>query len=105
MLAAAVLGALSQHAQHGYGVAQSLEHRGWGSVKGGTLYPVLRSLEAQELITGTWDTQERGPARKYYRLTDGGLRTVERHRAAWKQFSLSMDGLLCPEELNHAQDH
>lgn len=105
LLAAAVLGVLTQHTQHGYALAQSLKRSGWGSVPGGTLYPVLRNLEERKLITGTWDTQERGPARKYYQATRAGVRLTTQHQAAWQLLAQSMAGLLGTEESNHAQRH
>lgn len=104
LLATAVLGALGQQSQHGYAVAQNLERQGWGTVHGGTLYPVLRGLEERELIIGTWQTRERGPARKYYHLTDAGHRAVAQNQAAWARFSRSMADLLGTEESNHATD-
>lgn len=47
----------------------------------GTVYPALRRLEQQELITSSWETQpsafaDQRPARKYYRLTREGKETL-----------------------------
>src|SRR5579871_5838289 len=47
----------------------------------GTVYPALRRLEQQVLIQSTWEKQtkahaEQRPARKYYRLTAAGERTL-----------------------------
>jgi PadR family transcriptional regulator, regulatory protein PadR len=44
-----------------------------------TMYPLLRSLEAQGLIAGEWEHPERR-SRRYYRLTDAG--EAERARLA-----------------------
>jgi PadR family transcriptional regulator PadR len=41
-----VLGALRGGPSYGYALAQSLEQAGLGTVKGGTLYPLLGRLEA-----------------------------------------------------------
>jgi PadR family transcriptional regulator len=47
----------------------------------GTVYPALRRLEQQSLVASTWEKEskalaEQRPARKYYRLTAAGERTV-----------------------------
>ena len=73
LLPAAILGILGRRPLHGYGIAQELEKHGWGAIPGGTLYPALRTLETKGLVTGSWRTAERGPARKYYRPTQAGL--------------------------------
>jgi len=47
----------------------------------GTVYPALRRLEEQSLIQSTWEKQskalaEQRPARKYYKLSGHGERTL-----------------------------
>src|ERR1700752_4328645 len=47
----------------------------------GTVYPALRRLEQQSLVASTWEKEskalaEQRPARKYYRLTAAGERTM-----------------------------
>lgn len=102
LLPAVVLGMLNQRPQHGYAIAQELERCGWGTIRGGTLYPTFRNLEAQQLIAGTWEAQDRGPARKYYHLTTDGVRAAAEHRIAWDRLSQSMSGLLGREESHDA---
>jgi PadR family transcriptional regulator len=52
----------------------------------GTLYPILRRLEDAGLITGEWETidptVERRRPRRYYRLTNDGLRQAAESRDA-----------------------
>ena len=57
---------------YGYELVKELEKRSGNefSVKEGTLYPALHKLEKQEYIECYWQEQEKGPARKYYRITD-----------------------------------
>jgi PadR family transcriptional regulator, regulatory protein PadR len=47
------------------------------SVNPNTMYPLLRSLEARELIEGNWEHPERR-SRRYYSLTDAGRTEYER---------------------------
>lgn len=55
---------------YGYGLLEELERRGFG-VDANTLYPLLRRLEKQNLLTSEWNTDEARP-RKFYRTTDAG---------------------------------
>lgn len=97
LLSAAVLGILERHPLHGYGIAQELERYGWGTIPGGTLYPALRVLEAKGLVMGAWRPVERGPARKYYRLTEAGLSLLAQQRGQWDALSQSMMQILGKE--------
>ena len=47
------------------------------SVNPNTMYPLLRQLEERGLIEGSWEHPERR-SRRYYSLTDAGLREYER---------------------------
>jgi PadR family transcriptional regulator, regulatory protein PadR len=49
------------------------------AVNPNTMYPLLRSLEAQGLVAGEWEHPERR-SRRFYRLTDAG--EAERRRLA-----------------------
>jgi DNA-binding PadR family transcriptional regulator len=55
---------------YGYGLLQTLAAAGF-SVDGNTLYPLLRRLEDQGLLTSEWDTSASKP-RKFYRTSDLG---------------------------------
>lgn len=58
-----------------------------------TLYPLMRRLESQGLLTSQWDTSEAKP-RKYYQITEDGLAVLEKTKAYWKTFSANVDSLL-----------
>lgn len=62
-----------------------------------TLYPLMRRLEGQGLLSSEWDTTEAKP-RKYYRITEDGLIVLERSKAYWETFSASVDALLEGEQ-------
>ena len=55
---------------YGYGLLQTLAEAGF-SVDGNTLYPLLRRLEDQGLVTSEWDTSGSKP-RKFYRTSELG---------------------------------
>ena len=59
-----------RQANYGYALLDLLERRGFG-VDANTLYPLLRRLEKQGLLTSDWNTEEARP-RKFYRTSDSG---------------------------------
>lgn len=72
---------------YGYQLAQALQQSGLGIIQGGTLYPVLLRLERSGLVTSVWREGHSGPARRYYRLTDLGEKTLQRAVADWRVFA------------------
>lgn len=70
---------------HGYGVRSSLESMGL-PLKEGTIYPLLRRLEDQALLTSRWDAQG-DRLRKYYLLTPTGLHVLGWMQLQWSQLN------------------
>lgn len=52
-------------------------------VKQGTLYPVLRSMEGNGLLTSRVEPSVSGPPRKYYSITDMGRLALGDWKNAW----------------------
>ncbi|MEM5018338.1 MULTISPECIES: PadR family transcriptional regulator [Metabacillus] len=67
--------------QYGYSLVQLLEESGI-NIDQSTLYPLLRRLEKQELVTSSWDTSESRP-RKYYVLSEYGLEIFLQLKQEW----------------------
>lgn len=94
-LTLAVLSQLSTP-QYGYSLVQRLEEAGI-AIEQSTLYPLLRRLEKQELVTSSWDTTESRP-RKYYVLSDYGIEVYQQLKEEWKKMTLELKSLLKGEE-------
>src|SRR5688500_6964883 len=79
-----VLAVLSQlrTRQYGYSLRQALADGGM-PIEEGTLYPLLRRLEAQGLLLSEWAT-EHAPPRRYYRLSAEGERGLAELAEAWR---------------------
>ena len=77
----AVLGAL-QREQYGYTLRKTLEDCGL-PVDEGTLYPLLRRLEAQGLLESQW-LEEDKRKKRFYRLTQAGRDIFVRLVAEWQ---------------------
>jgi DNA-binding PadR family transcriptional regulator len=77
--AAIILQAISSGCVYGFSI---MEMTGLPS---GTVYPAMRRLERDELISSRWERQsiadaQQRPARKYYKLTSQGRTTLEASR-------------------------
>lgn len=78
--------------QYGYSLVQLLEKSGI-SIEQSTLYPLLRRLEKQELLSSSWDTTESRP-RKYYVLSDFGEEIFQQLKEEWEKTSEELQNLL-----------
>ncbi|MDO5711986.1 MAG: PadR family transcriptional regulator [Micrococcales bacterium] len=65
----------------------STSTRGFGVVKGGTLYPLLSRFETAGWVQIEWRAGDGRPGRKYYTLTEAGVAEHRRQAQAWVQFS------------------
>ena len=70
---------------YGYLIAKHLEadSRDGLPVKQGTLYPVLRSLEANSLLSSFVEPSASGPPRRYYSITPAGRDSLQTWKQAW----------------------
>ncbi|PSJ40883.1 PadR family transcriptional regulator [Allosphingosinicella deserti] len=83
----AVLGALRVE-RYGYTLRASLEEAGL-PIEEGALYPLLRRLEAQGLLTSEW--REEGKRNKrFYRLSADGTRVLGQLLEEWNSISDSI---------------
>ncbi|WP_019634951.1 PadR family transcriptional regulator [Actinomadura atramentaria] len=89
-----VLASLTEGESYGYEIAKNLAESGLGQIKGGTLYPVLNRLEEAGLVAAEFRAAERGPGRRYYRLTAGGRATLAEQGALWLAFDASVRSVL-----------
>jgi PadR family transcriptional regulator, regulatory protein PadR len=87
---------LNEKDMYGYELVKELEKRSDNglSVKEGTLYPALHKLEKQEYIDCYWQEQEKGPARKYYRITNAGREVLDEKVSEWQDFVQVMNKVI-----------
>jgi PadR family transcriptional regulator PadR len=90
-----VLKVLRSGPKHGYRIAQEIKNTSKGVLdfKEGTLYPTLHSQENKGLIE-SFEQTEKGRTRRYYRLTEDGLRVLEVETREWEQLSVAIDMVL-----------
>lgn len=78
--------------QYGYSLPQALDAGGM-PVEEGTLYPLLRRLEAQGVLESAWNTDGAAP-RRYYWLSADGLSLLTAMTDSWRRQVAVMDALL-----------
>jgi transcriptional regulator len=81
-----VLKTLTLEPMHGYGIGVRLEQisRGVFQVNAGSLFPALRRLERDGLISGEWRTTENNRRAKYYKLTAAGRARLQQESRDWE---------------------
>lgn len=89
-LSLAVLGSLREP-RYGYALLQTLTEQGI-EIEANTLYPLLRRLESQELLTSDWDTSENRP-RKYYVVSLKGKEALAQLMQEWEKMQKSITAI------------
>lgn len=87
-----VLSMLKWRDCYGYEISDSLSKR--IEIADGTVYPLLRKLKADGLLTTYLQEDSGGPPRKYYRLTEFGRQSYEKDRAEYLQFAREVEAML-----------
>lgn len=82
--------------EYGYSLVQKLEAKA-APIEAGTLYPMLRRLEKQGLLTSEWDTTESRP-RKFYTLSEEGREIYTRLKKEWRALSKMLGSIIDEEE-------
>ncbi|RKN40315.1 PadR family transcriptional regulator [Micromonospora endolithica] len=77
---------------YGYALLQRLTAHGF-PVDANTLYPLLRRLEEQGLLTSEWNTEESRP-RKFYRVSAEGETVLDRLLDDLAAVQTSVTGLI-----------
>ena len=80
-----ILKILALEPMHGYGIGVRLEQisKGVFQVNAGSLFPALRRLERDGVISGDWRITENNRRAKYYKLTASGRAKLERETRDW----------------------
>jgi PadR family transcriptional regulator PadR len=90
-LALAVLAQLRQE-HYGYTLRKALTANGL-AIDESTLYPLLRRLEAQGLLTSQWREEDKRNKR-FYRLSPAGEQIFTQLLAEWNAINASINNLL-----------
>jgi PadR family transcriptional regulator PadR len=87
-----VLALLSRQDSYAYEIASRLaEAIDMGE---GTIYPLMRRLQADGLVATYLVESTAGPPRKYYKLTQAGKASFSAQKAEWAAFSRAVEAIL-----------
>jgi len=82
LLDVCVLAAIKDEASYGYQIIKDIKP--YVEISESTLYPILRRLEAGNMLTVS-SVEHNGRLRKYYFITPQGRRRIEEFREEWKE--------------------
>ncbi|MBO5279373.1 MAG: helix-turn-helix transcriptional regulator [Lachnospiraceae bacterium] len=91
-----VLQLISEKEQYGYQIIKELELRSnyIFSLKEGTLYPILHSLEEKGAIESFERLAETGKMRKYYRITKKGGKLLKDKKTEWNMYQQAVNQVI-----------
>ena len=77
-----VLAAIKDNDSYGYQIIKDMKP--CVEISESTLYPILRRLQAAKLLT-VRNTEYNGRLRKYYHITELGLKRIEDFKCEWQE--------------------
>lgn len=77
-----VLAAIKNEASYGYKIIKDMKP--YIELSESTLYTILKRLEAAEMLT-VKTAEHNGRLRKYYMITDAGLKRIEEFKFEWAE--------------------
>ena len=95
-----VLSMLYRRDCYGYEVSEHISRH--IDIAGGTVYPILRKLKSNGMVSTYLSEQSGGPPRKYYILTKLGREKYQSARTEWLDFVNAIESIL--EEIDNEQN-
>jgi PadR family transcriptional regulator, regulatory protein PadR len=90
----AVLLLLRERPAHGYELLEQLPELAGERVDMGNLYRFLRVLEAEGIVSSTWDDEAPGPTKRVYQLTDEGHALLDQWASALRDAQARTEAFL-----------
>ncbi len=83
---------------HGFEIAEAIERTSEDvlQVEEGSLYPALQRMLLKGWIAGEWGRTSENRRARYYRITAGGRRHLDREIAAYQRVALAITRILEP---------
>ena len=87
-----VLKILTNRDHYGYELVQKISKS--MEITEGTIYPLLKRLKDNKLLSTYLKESDEGPSRKYYKLTELGNETFKNKLEEWKDFTKTIEEFL-----------
>jgi len=84
LLDIAVLNLLVRGPCHGYEMVRILKGIDGLKIREGNIYAILARLQTDGLARSYWQNSTDGPPRKYFKLTESGLKALEEMNMQWE---------------------
>lgn len=91
LLDACVLAVLDKEDAYGYILTQNV--KSVMDISESTLYPVLRRLQKENMLT-TYDSPFNGRNRRYYKITDEGRKQLSSYKTEWNTYKERIDTIM-----------
>ena len=97
-----LLSILLDEPMYGYQIVREMDRRssGYFQLREGTLYPALRRLERDGLVTGTWRSSPSKQDRRYYEVTAKGRVRLRSMLEEWDLFTEAVNLVAQPRGLS-----
>lgn len=82
LLDVCVLAAIKNEDSYGYKIIKDMKP--YIDLSESTLYTILKRLEAARMLI-VWTAEHEGRLRKYYRITDAGIKRIEDFKVEWRE--------------------
>ncbi len=101
-----ILQLLKESDKYGYEMTRELEKRSDSlfTLKEGTLYPILHTLESEGMIEAYWEDTQAARKRKYYCITKKGNKLLQDKKTEWIAYSKGVNNIInggvCSESIS-----
>lgn len=99
LLDGAILGLIAKGETYGYEILEKLKENQFPEISDGSIYPVLLRLSKKGYVhTATRKSDNGGPKRKYYTISESGQEELERFKEKWSYLNSGMNNLFGSDE-------
>lgn len=94
LLEGCILKIVSSHETYGYEICERLMNYGFQDISEGSVYPILIRLEKKKLLRSIMKESPLGPMRKYYYLTEDGIKELAEFISSWYKIKNNIGNVL-----------
>ena len=97
ILEGCILNIISKEETYGYELLIKLKNNGFNDMVEGTVYPLLLRLEKKELIISEKRKEQNGMFRKYFYVTEAGIKELDDFKIYWDKLYVNVNKILSEE--------
>lgn len=94
LLEGCILQVVNKNETYGYEICERLIKYGFSEVSEGSVYPILIRLEKKKLLYSVMKKSPLGPMRKYYYLTEEGIKELNDFIVSWNEVKINVENVL-----------